>query len=94
MTVMEIIKKLLSSRKFLVMLASVIGLLIAKYLKVEVDPDTVLQFVILISSYIIGEGIAGFGKGAAKVEAISNLTANKDVTDAATKRAVEEIKSV
>lgn len=91
---MELIKKFLNSRKFLVMLAGAIGLLITKYLKVEVEPDTVLQFVILIASYIIGEGIAGFGKGAAKVEAISNLTANQDVTAAETKKAVEEIKSV
>lgn len=91
---MELVRKLLGSRKFLVMFASVIGLLITKYLKVEVDPDTVLQFVILISGYLIGEGLSGFGKGAAKVEAISNLTANPDITPADTKKVVEEIKSV
>jgi hypothetical protein len=91
---MELIKKLLGSRKFLVMLASVIGLLITKYLKVQVDPDTVLQFVILIGSYIVGEGLAGFGKGAAKVEAITTLTRDDSVSVGDTKKAVEEIKSV
>lgn len=91
---MELIRKLLGSRKFLVMLASVIGLLITKYLKVQVEPDTVLQFVILISSYIIGEGIAGFGKGAAKVEAITTLTRDNSISGSETKKAVEEIKSV
>lgn len=91
---MALIRKLLGSRKFLVMLASAIGLLVAKIFKVDVDPDTILQFVVLISSYLIGEGIAGYGKDAAKVQAITALTADQKVTPAETKKAVEEIKSV
>lgn len=91
---MDVLKKLLGSRKFLVLLASGIALLITKYLKVQVDEDTVLQFVILIGGYLVGQGIADVGKGAAKVEAISNLTSNPQVTATETKKAVEEIKAV
>lgn len=91
---MELITKLLTSRKFVVMLASAIGLAITKWFKVEVEQSTIMEFVILIGSYIVGQSIVDHGKGAAKVEAISNLTANQDVTAAETKKAVEEIKSV
>lgn len=86
--------ELLKSRKFLVMVASVVGLLLAKYFKIQVEQSTVLEFVILISGYLVGQGISDLGTRAAKVEAISNLTANQDVTAAETKKAVEEIKSV
>lgn len=91
---MELIKKLFSSQKFLVLLAAALGLLITKYLKVEVEQATILQFVVLISGYLVGQGISDAGKGAAKVEAISSLTANQSVTASETKRAVEEIKAV
>lgn len=89
----EAIKKLFSSRKFLVMLAAGVGLLITKIFKVQVDPDTILQFVIVISSYIVGQSIADFGKGAEQVKAISAVTIDPSVSAADTKKAVEEIKS-
>lgn len=91
---LEAIKKLFSSRKFLVMLAAGIGLLITKIFKVQVDPDTILQFVVLIASFILGQGIADFGKGAEKVKAIAEVSADSSVNAADTKKAVEEIKSV
>lgn len=91
---MDVLKKMLGSRKFLVLLASVVGLLITKYLKVEVEEDTILQFMVLIGGYLVGQGIADVGKGAAKVQAISTLTADSSVSATETKKAVEEIKAV
>lgn len=90
----ELLKKLFSSQKFLVLLTSGIGLLITKFFKVQVDPATILQFVILIGGYLVGQGFSDMGKGAAKVEAISSLTANPQVSATETKKAVEEIKAV
>lgn len=91
---MEVLKKLLSSQKFLVLLASGIALLLTKYFKIQVDPATVLQFVILIAGYLVGQGIADNGKGAAKVNAIAAVSADSSVNSADTKKAIEEIKAV
>jgi hypothetical protein len=91
---MDIVRKLFGSRKFLVLLASSIALLITKYLKIQVDEDTVLQFVILIGGYLVGQGIADVGKGAAKVNAISALTSDSSVSASETKKAIEDVKSV
>lgn len=88
---MELIKKLLNSRKFLVMLAGVIGLLITKYLKVEVEPNTILQFVVLISSYIVGQSIADIGTRAAKVQAVAVAQEPKSIS---LSEKIENVKSV
>ena len=91
---MDLLKKLLASRKFLVMLASVIGLLITKYLKVEVEQQTIMEFVILIGGYLVGQGLSDWGKGAAQVEAITTLTRDDTISASETKKAVDEVKSV
>jgi hypothetical protein len=91
---MEVLSKLFRSQKFLVLLASGIGLLITKLFKIEVDPSTILQGVILISGYLVGQGISDAGKGAAKVQAISALTADSSVSATETKKAIEEVKAV
>lgn len=91
---MELLKKLFSSQKFLVLAAAGIGLLITKWVKVEVDQATILQFVILVSGYLVGQGIADNGKGAAKVQGITTLTADKSVSDSDAKKAIEQIKAV
>jgi len=65
---LEAIKALLGSKKFLVMLAGVIVAILAK-VGVPIDPDLVNQVVGLAAAYIVGQGIADHGKEAAKVTA-------------------------
>jgi hypothetical protein len=91
---MDVLRKLLGSERFLVLLASVIGILITKYLKIQVDSETILSFVVLIGSFIVGKSISGAGKDAEKVKAISALTTDSTVTASETKKAIEEVKSV
>lgn len=91
---MTLITKLLSSQKFIAMLSGVVGLVILKVFKVEVDSATLLQIVGLVAAYILGQGIADAGKGAAKVEAITSLTANQNVSAHETTKAIDKIASV
>lgn len=65
---LEAIKALLGSKKFLVMLAGIIVAVLAK-VGVPLDPDLVNQVVGLAAAYIVGQGIADHGKEAAKVGA-------------------------
>lgn len=88
---MELLKKLFSSQKFTVLLASAIGLLITKVFKVQVEQSTVLEFVGLIASWLIAQGISDHGKGAAKVEAIANAQVSQGIPAA---EKIEAIKSV
>lgn len=93
---MDLIKKLFASQKFIVLLVSAIGLLITKIFKVQVDPATITEFVILIGGYLIGQGIADNGKGAAKVQAIAALATTPFGEGTRTEKAaaVDAIKAV
>jgi hypothetical protein len=93
---MEVLTKLFSSQKFLVLLASTIGVLITKIFKVQVDRATIMEFVILIGSYLVGQGIGDMGKSAAKVTAIASLAnLNPSIsTSHEQAKTVEAIKSV
>jgi hypothetical protein len=77
-----------------VLLASVIGILITKYFKIQVNPETILSFVVLIGSFIVGKSISGAGKDAEKIKAISALTADSSVSATETNKAIEDVKSV
>lgn len=90
---MEVLRKLFSSQKFIVLLVSVIGVLITKIFKVQVDPATITEFVILIGGYLVGQGIADQGKSAAKVVAVSNVV-NSDAVALLTTEKIDAIKSV
>lgn len=87
----DLLTKLLASQKFMVMLAAVIGLIITKAFKVTLDPATITEFVVLVGSWLIGQGISDHGKGAAKVAAIANIQAVADIAPA---EKIETIKSV
>ncbi len=65
---MEIISSLLSSKKFVAMLAGLIVTLTAK-IGWNIDETTITQAVALIGTYIAGQGLADMGKEKAKVEA-------------------------
>lgn len=86
---MQLLQSLFGSKKFLAMLAGVIGLLIMKVFKVTVDSATVGEIVGLVASYIVGQGIADNGKAAAKVGAIASLAVPGTAASA-----IEEIKKV
>jgi hypothetical protein len=62
---MQTIKALFSSKKFLVTLAGVVGIIAAK-LGWEAAPETCWQIVILVGSLVTGQGLADFGKEAAR----------------------------
>lgn len=72
---MELIKQLLASKKFIAMVITLICLTALKIFKVQLDPSTVAEFVAIISSYILGQGIADHGKEAARINAISTQLA-------------------
>lgn len=58
---LEILKTLFSSKKFLVMLAGII-LAVANKLGLDLDPELVNQILALVGVYIVGQGIADRGK--------------------------------
>ena len=64
---MQIIKTMLSSKKFIAMLAGLIATLVAK-IGWHVDTETINQVIALVVSYVVGQGIADAGKEKAKAE--------------------------
>jgi len=62
---LQILKALFSSKKFLVMLAGIV-LASANKLGLDLDPELVNQILALVGVYIVGQGIADRGKEAAK----------------------------
>lgn len=79
---MALLQQLFSSKKFLVLLTSVIGLLITKVFKIQADPSTIMEFVVLIGGYLIGQGISDHGKAAAQVQAIERIQTDQQTTPA------------
>jgi uncharacterized membrane protein (DUF441 family) len=64
---MQMLKTLLSSKKFIAMLAGLVATLVAK-IGWNVDTETVNQVIALVVSYVVGQGIADAGKEKAKAE--------------------------
>ena len=62
----ELIKGLLGSKKFVGLVAGLVGLLLLK-LKFSVDPDTINKYVLMVMTWLGAQGIADFNKEAAKV---------------------------
>jgi len=55
------------SKKFWAAVAGLIGMLVAHF--TGLDEATITGFIVIITSYILGQGIADHGKEKAKVEA-------------------------
>lgn len=62
------VKQLLSSKKFLVMLAGVFVAVLGK-VGVPIDPDLTQEILAMCAAFVVGQGIADHGKEAAKVTA-------------------------
>lgn len=65
---MDLIRSLLSSKKFVAFLIGVVISIGGRY-GVNLDPDVVREVIGLTIAYIIGQGIADHGKDAAKINA-------------------------
>lgn len=71
--VLNLLKQLLSSKKFIVTVSGFIVTLLAK-LKFNIDPTTMVALVTMIVGYLLSQGWADAGKEAAKIEAVSNAS--------------------
>ena len=78
---LQIVKDLFSSKKFLVMLSGIV-ITVASKLGLNIDPNTLNQILAIIAAYIVGQGIADHGKEA--VIAQSRLAAAQAVTQTTT----------
>ena len=64
-------KALFSSKKFIAALAGVVAVLVASLLGkagVAVDDARLTEILAMLAAYILGQGIADHGKGAAEVK--------------------------
>lgn len=89
------IKNLLGSRKFLVTVAGLIVAFLAKR-GFNVSDEVVLAILGFFASYIVGQGIADNGKAAAQVKAIAfaQNPQGESQPQAIVDKAVDAIKSV
>lgn len=76
----DVLVELFGSKKFLVLLATVLVVGIAKLLAIlhvtaTVTVDDLMPYLVLISGYLVGQGIADKGKEAAKIQATSTIVA-------------------
>jgi hypothetical protein len=74
---LNVLKELLASKKFIVMLAAMV-VAIASKLGFAIDHDMSTQVITLASAYLVGQGIADHGKEAAKITMASALKENAD----------------
>jgi len=63
---MELLRELLTSKKFVAMLVGIITVVVTK-IGWDIDHDTISQIVALVASYIVGQGFADKGKEAARI---------------------------
>ena len=92
---LQMIGEMLTSKKFIAMVAGFIVTLLAKW-KINIDPQTVMSLVGLIIAYIVGQGWADSGKEAAKIEAVSNASLSASASpkaDAAVAQMAESVKN-
>ncbi len=61
---MEVLKKLFASRKFVVSLAGIIFVLLTELAHLQISEDAVMTIVGIIASFVVGQGLADFGKEA------------------------------
>lgn len=66
-----VVKDLLSSKKFIVMLAALIVASASKA-GLDLNEELVNQILAMAAAYVVGQGIADHGKEAAKVSAASS----------------------
>ncbi len=66
----DAIKELFGSKKFLVMLAGLVVYLAGRF-GFDIDHDALDRIIALVAAYITGQGIADAGKSAAQVTAAS-----------------------
>jgi len=71
---MDLLKELFSSKKFVVMLAAMI-VAVASKAGLALNPDLINQILALAGVFILGQGVADHGKEAAKVSAAATMTA-------------------
>lgn len=67
---MDLLRSLLSSKKFIAAIIGVIIAIAARY-GLNLDPDVVREVVIILVAYIAAQGISDLGKEAAKITAVS-----------------------
>ena len=67
MTILDTIKEMLTSKKFL---ASIAGVIVAAAARIglELDANVVIELLIPIVGYVVSQGWADSGKEAAKIE--------------------------
>ena len=65
---MKIIRDLFASKKFLVMLSSIV-IYSASRFGLDVPPDACDKFLGLVAAWLVGQGVADHGKEAAKLSA-------------------------
>ena len=68
-----VLKDLLTSKKFIVMVAALV-VAIASKLGLDLDKDLVNQVLAMAAAYVVGQGIADHGKEAAKVFTASSAS--------------------
>jgi hypothetical protein len=62
------LKDLLASKKAIAGIAGAVMILVGR-LGLDIDSELVTQFVSIVVAYIVGQGIADYGKEGAKIEA-------------------------
>lgn len=67
---MDILRDMLSSKKFIAMLVGIVVTLTAK-VGFDIDDETATMIVGLVASYVLGQGIADNGKSKALIDAVS-----------------------
>lgn len=67
---MDLIKSLLSSKKFIAAIIGVVIAIAARY-GFNVDPDLVREIVAILIAFILSQGISDFGKESARITAVS-----------------------
>ena len=68
-----VIKELFSSKKFVVSLVAVLAVISNSVFGRPVDEESILKIVGVLSAYVLGQGIADFGKSGAEVYAFRDM---------------------
>jgi len=92
----QMIGDLLTSKKFIAMVAGIISVTILKVFKVNVDPQIIVAILGLVAVYIGAQGLADHKKEAAKIEAVaasSMSDSNTPKADQAVAALADEVKA-
>lgn len=77
-------KDLFSSKKFIVLLVSLIVYLASRF-GLEVKQSELEPLIAMVGAWLVGQGISDAGKGAAKMPKVGVLTIEETVDDKADK---------